>query len=225
MSNQLKLQTVLIAITLVLSLVNLYGVYNLYQTGVSAAQPQPQVLGQEQQLGPVDVSVDDDPVKGAESAPIIMIEFSDFECPFCGRFYTETLPQIQENYIDTGKVKLVFRDFPLPFHPNAQKASEAAECADEQSKFWEMHDVLFEHQTALSSANLKQYAADLGLDTDQFNDCLDSGKFADEVKKDNTDGQIVGVSGTPTFFINGIQITGAQPYAAFEQVIEAELAK
>jgi protein-disulfide isomerase len=171
------------------------------------------------------VSVDDDAVKGDSDAPVTIIEFSDFECPFCTRFYQNTLSQIDEKYIKTGKVKFVYRDFPLNIHANAQKAGEAAECAGEQGKFWEMHDKLFDDGVSGGVDSFKQYASDLGLDTTKFNECLDSDKMASEVQKDFSDGSAAGVSGTPAFFINGIFISGAQPFEAFEQVIEAELAK
>ena len=171
----------------------------------------------------IDVSVDDDPVKGDKNAPVTIIEFSDFQCPFCGKFFKETFGQIDEKYIKTGKVKMVFRDFPLSFHENAQKSAEAAECADEQGKFWEYHDMLFENQEKLSVEDLKRYAVELGLDKDKFDSCLDSEKYKDEVKKDFSDGQKYGVSGTPAFFINGKLVSGAQPFSAFEKVIEAEL--
>ncbi len=175
--------------------------------------------------GRVDVSADDDPTKGLDTAKVTMIEFSDFQCPFCGRFYTQTLPQIEKDYIETGKVKYVFRDFPLSFHQNAQKSAEAAECADEQGKFWDYHDRLFENQESLDTDSLKKYADELGLDTEKFNDCLDSGKYTEEVQKDFKDGQQAGVRGTPAFFINGILVSGAQPFENFKQVIDAELAE
>ncbi len=178
-----------------------------------------------QQPSKIEVSVDDDPVRGSENAPVTIIEFSEYQCPFCERFFRQTLPQIEENYIKTGKVKYVFRDFPLGFHQNAQKAAEASECADEQGKFWEYHDKLFENQNALEVSSLKQYANDLGLNEVEFNNCLDSGEMASEVEKDFTDGSQYGVSGTPAFFINGIELVGAQPYNAFEQIIEQELNK
>ncbi len=172
----------------------------------------------------VDVSEDNDAVKGDPDAPVTIIEFSDYECPFCGKHYKETYKQIESNYIETGKVKYVMRDFPLTrIHPDAQKASEAAECAGEQDKYWEMHDKLFENQESLSVSNLKQYASQIGLDTTQFNECLDSGKYEQEVKDDLADGQAAGVSGTPAFFINGKMLSGAQPYSAFEAEIESAL--
>ena len=159
------------------------------------------------------------------TAPVTIIEFSDYECPFCGKYFQQTYPQIVKEYVDTGKVKIVFRDFPLSFHANAQKAGEAAECAGEQRKYWEMHDKLFKNQNALEINSLKRYAKELGLNTKTFDDCLDSGKMASEVQKDFEDGQDAGVSGTPAFFINGIPLTGAQPFEAFKQIIEQEINK
>lgn len=172
-----------------------------------------------------EVSLDDDPVKGSPDAPVTIVEFSEFQCPYCGYYVREVFPKIDEAYIKTGKVKYVFRDFPLlSIHPNAQKAAEAAGCAAQQGKFWEYHDVLFAHQDALAVPSLKQYAADLGLDSAQFDACLDSGAMADEVAKDLADGQRYGVSGTPAFFVNGIKLTGAQPFETFQDLIEEELA-
>jgi len=173
----------------------------------------------------VAASADDDPVLGLKDAPVEIIEFSDFQCPFCGKFFSETLPLLKQKYIDTGKAKIIFRDFPLGFHQFAQKAAEASECADEQGKYWAMHDKIFGNQSALDTASLKKYAQEIGLDTAKFNACLDSGQFASEVQKDLADGQSYGVSGTPSFFINGISLVGAQPFSAFEQIIESELAK
>jgi protein-disulfide isomerase len=173
---------------------------------------------------------DDDPVEGNANAPVTIVEFSDFQCPFCESFYTNTLQQIRKDYVDTGKVKLIFRDFPLSFHPHAQKSAEAAECANLQGKYWEMHDKLFENQTSLDNSSdyisdLKRYAADLKLDTAKFNSCLDNGDTAAEISKDFNDGAAAGISGTPSFFINGQKIVGAQPYSAFKAAIDAELAK
>lgn len=173
----------------------------------------------------VKVSVDDDTVMGSDDAPVTIIEFSDYQCPFCSRFWSQTLPQIKSEYIDTGKVKFVYRDFPLSsIHPSAQKAAEAAECAGEQEKYWEMHDKVFANQQAIDVASLKAYAQQIGLDTAKFNDCLDSGKMTAEVQKDFSDGQAAGVSGTPAFFINGKLVSGAQPFSVFKQAIDAELA-
>ncbi|MGC9057543.1 MAG: thioredoxin domain-containing protein [Candidatus Micrarchaeia archaeon] len=162
-------------------------------------------------------------MKGDPNAPVTIVEFSDFQCPYCTRFYRETYGQINENYIKTGKVKLVYRHFPLSFHENSEKAAEAAECAAEQGKFWEMHDKLFENNNALDINSLKKYAVDIGLDSQKFNECLDSGKTAEIVRKDFNDGTAAGVSGTPTFFVNGLSIVGAQPYSVFSNAIEQEL--
>src|SRR3989344_694364 len=173
---------------------------------------------------PIAVSQDDDAFEGQADAPVTIIEFSDFQCPFCKKFYTDSLPQLREKYIQTGKVKLVFRDFPLSnIHPDAQKAAEAAECAGEQGKYFAMHDKIFENQQELKVADLKKYAASLGLNTQTFNDCLDSGKMKDVVANDFAQGTQYGVSGTPAFYINGKLLSGAQPFSAFEKIIEEEL--
>ncbi len=171
---------------------------------------------------------DDDSILGKTNAAVTLIEFTDYQCPFCARHFTQTFAQIKQEYVDTGKVKYIVRDFPLSIHPNAPKASEATECADDQDKFWEMHDALFEKQGLWSSAPnaselFKQYATELGLDADDFGSCLDSGKYTAEVQKDFTDGSSGGVTGTPAFFVNGKKLSGAQPFAAFKAAIDAEL--
>jgi len=197
--------------------------------GQSAAVAQPAVVAQPTAgptavVGPVDVSVDDDPALGPEDASVTIIEFSDFQCPYCARFNAETLPQILSNYGD--RVRFVYRDFPLTgLHENALKAAEASECADEQGAYWKYHDLLFQNQSALDDASLKNYAASLGLDTAAFNQCLDSDKYMSEVQKDEQDGITAGVQGTPAFFINGMPLSGAQPYAAFKAAIDAALAE
>ena len=168
--------------------------------------------------------VDDDPVLGNKNAPITIVEFSDFQCPFCARFKSETLGQIKTQYIDTGKVKLIYRDFPLTsIHPIAQKAAEASECADDQGKFWEYHDKVFDNQALLSGNSLKQWAADLKLDTNKFNKCLDSGEKANEVAKDLQDSATAGGRGTPYFIIGDQPLSGAQPFSAFQAAIESQL--
>ncbi len=169
----------------------------------------------------IEVSADDDPSIGSENASVTIVEFSDFQCPFCARA-VPTVKQILKEY--DGKVKIVYRDFPLGFHENAQKAAEASECADEQGKFWEYHDLLFENQGNLDAVSLKKYAKDLKLNTSEFDACLDSGKYAAEVQKDASDGQSYGVSGTPAFFINGRLVSGAQPFENFKKIIDEELA-
>jgi len=173
-------------------------------------------------------SVDDDPFLGEENAPVTIVEFTDYQCPFCGRHFSQTFGQIKSSYIDTGKVKYVIRDFPLSFHPFAQKAAEATECAEEQDSFWEMHDKLFANQNTLDVASLKGYAAELGLDQDAFDTCLDGGEFAAEVQKDMADGSAAGISGTPGFWVIGADgkgelVSGAQPFASFQAAIERHL--
>ena len=168
--------------------------------------------------------VDDDPYLGNKNAPVTIVEFSDFQCPYCSRFRTQTFDQIKEQYIDTGKVRFVYRDFPLTsIHPMAQKSAEASECADEQGKFWEYHDNIFENQASLSIDNLKKWAKDLSLNENKFNSCLDSGKYADEVKKDMNNGASVGVRGTPYFMVGNTVLEGAYPFEAFKQAIDAQL--
>lgn len=162
--------------------------------------------------------------KGEEDAPVTMIEFSDFQCPFCGRFFAQTLPLIEEQYIKTGKVKFVYKDFPLEsIHPMALPAALAARCAGEQGKFWEYHDMIFENQALLSDASLRQWASNLGLNTANFNSCLDSQKYLSEIRQDLQEGDAAGVRGTPGFLVNGQLISGAQPFSAFQQAIESQL--
>jgi protein-disulfide isomerase len=170
------------------------------------------------------VSPDDDPARGPENAAVTIIEFSDFQCPYSGSYFNQTLPLILSNYGD--KVRYVYRFFPLSsIHPEAEKAAEAAECAYEQGEFWEYHDILYQNQNALGITDLKAYAVELGLDESAFDLCLDSGKYADEVAKDVKDGQSYGVSGTPTFFVNGRKVVGALPYTTWQSVIDEELSK
>ncbi len=203
-----------------------------YLTGnsvVSIIPGQYDVVDQENVIddsGNVEVSVDDDAFKGNENAPVTIVEFSDYECPFCGRFYSETLSQLESEYINTGKVKFVYRDFPLGFHQNAQKAAEAAECAGEfgNDEYWEMHNKLFEEGVDGGINAFKQYAKEIGLDSKKFDNCLDSGQMESEVNADLNDGVSYGVSGTPGFFINGKKLEGAQPFSAFKEIIDAELA-
>jgi len=171
------------------------------------------------------VDEDDDPVLGDKNAPVTIVSFEDYQCPFCKRAFDQTFPQLKKDYIDTGKVKYVYRDFPLGFHPQANPAAEASECADEQGKFWEYHDEIFNNQATLGRDLYIKLAGDLGLDVGKFTQCIDNGEMKQEVQADTSYGSQIGVSGTPTFFINGVKLVGAQPYAAFQQVIEAELAK
>ncbi len=163
-----------------------------------------------------------DPVRGPADAPVTIIVFSDYQCPFCARV-NPTLDRVRKVYGD--KVKIVFKDFPLPNHLEAPKASEAAHCAGEQAKYWEMHDQIFANQRALKVPELKQYAVGIGLDPAKFNQCLDSGKHAAVVAAGIAQGEKMGVNSTPTLYINGRVLIGAQPFDAFKQIIDEELAK
>jgi protein-disulfide isomerase len=168
-----------------------------------------------------DVTVSaNDPSKGPSTAPVRIVAFSEFQCPYCARI-GPTLTKIMETYGD--RVQLVFRHYPLPMHSNAHPAAQAAQCAHEQGKFWEYHDKLFANQRALAGDNLKQYAVDLGLNAEQFNTCLDSGKYKGDVDQDFSDGQKLGVRGTPAFFVNGRFLSGARPFEDFQQLIDEEL--
>jgi protein-disulfide isomerase len=162
------------------------------------------------------------PGRGPENAPVQIIEFSDFECPFCFRV-TPTVASLLEAYGD--RVRLVYRHYPLPNHPNARPAAEAAACAHEQGKFWEYHDRLFANQQQLGAADLKKHAVELGLDAGKFNACVDSRKYQKDVDADMDAAQALGVSGTPHFFINGRPLSGAQPIENFRAIIDDELAR
>ncbi len=182
------------------------------------------------------VSIDDDPVKGNPDAPVTIIEFSDFQCPFCKRFFDQTLPLLEQDYIDTGKVKLVFRDFPIEkIHPNAVAAHMAAECADEQQSFWEYHDVLFGKQGQWANLDLQdaifkfqQFSLDLGLDSEKFDDCFLTLSLIGEVERDYIDAIGYGADATPTFFIGNDQsgfvvVKGALAYPIMKEIIEIKL--
>ena len=184
----------------------------------------------------VKISADTDPIIGNPDAPITIIEFSDFQCPFCARFHAQTLPLIMEEYIEQGKVKLVFRDFPIQsIHPNAVPASVASECANEQGKFREMHDMLFEKQNEWNKLQTEdaldlfsQYGAEIQVNQDTFDSCLTSGKYIEEIRKDLDDGREYGVTGTPGFFVGNdkigfVELKGAQPFDSFKKVIDAQL--
>jgi protein-disulfide isomerase len=170
----------------------------------------------------LDVGIQGAPARGRADAPVTLVEFSDFQCPFCKRSQA-TLKQLQERY--PGKLKLVYRDFPLDqLHPQARNASEAARCAGDQGKFWEYHDVLFTQAPQASPESLRRYAEQTGLDTAAFDRCLSSGLHREAVQRDVEEGTRLGVTGTPAFFINGRPVLGAQHIGAFTRVIDEELA-
>lgn len=160
------------------------------------------------------------PSKGPADAPITIVEFSDFQCPYCSQA-RQVVDKVVSAY--AGKIKLVFRNFPLQFHNNAAKAAEAGLCAASQDKFWEMHDWMFENQDKLSVEELKKGASGLGIDSDKFNKCLDSGENTKKVQESMQAASKAGVRGTPAFFVNGMQLSGNQPFEKFKEVIDGEL--
>ncbi len=196
----------------------------------SAQQPTAQAPGNDAPVQIKDPSTlfgADDPIIGNAKAKVTIVEFSDFQCPFCRRFWKDTYGQLKKEYIDTGKVRLVIRAFPLSFHPAAKPAAVASLCAKEQGKFWEYRDKVFGEQekqgqqtVTFGLPELKSWAAAIGLNAQQFNACLDAQKYAGKVDADTAAGSAAGVSGTPSFFINGQQVVGAQPFSAFKKIID-----
>lgn len=170
------------------------------------------------------VTVGDAPFKGAEDAKVTIVEFSDFQCPFCSKG-ANLVSELEKKY--GKKVKIVFKNFPLPFHAQAKIAAEAALCAKDQDAkaFWKLHDVMFQDQSKLDRDNLISSAKKIGLKDKVFTECLDGGKFKAKVEADMNEGQAIGVKSTPTFFVNGQLIAGAQPIEVFSEIIDEELAK
>lgn len=151
---------------------------------------------------PQTVELGDSPVKGVADAPVTLIEYSDYQCPFCARNYREVLPILEKEYIETGQVKFVMREYPLPsIHRDAMNAAMAAQCAGDQGKYWEMHNLLFDNQRQLGVDNLKQFAEDIGLDTGKFNECLDTKAHEKTVQRDLASGAKLGIRGTPGFLL------------------------
>lgn len=171
------------------------------------------------------------PALGAANAPVTLVEFTDYQCPYCKRFFDTTFPKLKSKYIDTGKVRLVVKDLPLPFHVHARKAALAAHCAGDQGRFWDMHHVLYKNAGKLEEAALSKYAAGLALDTKKFRDCLESGKHRKAIEADIAQARAAGIRGTPAFvlgattddFVEGKYIRGAQKFATFESEINRVL--
>jgi protein-disulfide isomerase len=178
----------------------------------------------------VNVAAGHFPIKGNSKAKVTIVEFADFRCPFCEQFFTNTEPQIIKDYVDTGKVKFAFRNFAF-LGPASVTAADASECANDQGKFWEYYDYLYKNQPDESNTSmyntdtLTQAAVGLGMDDNTFRTCLDGKKDEAKANADMADGQKVGVSGTPSFFVNGISLVGAEPYDSFKTIIDQELAK
>lgn len=178
----------------------------------------------------VNVALGHFPVKGNSNAKVTIVEFADFRCPFCEQFFTNTESQLLQDYVNTGKVKFAFRNFAF-LGPASVVAADAAECANDQGKFWDFHDYLYKNQPSESDTSmyntdtLTQAAVSLGMNGDTFRSCLDNKTDETKANADLSDGQKAGVSGTPSFFINGISLVGAEPYASFKTIIDQELAK
>jgi protein-disulfide isomerase len=170
----------------------------------------------------VNVSTDGDPSLGPEDAPVTIVEFGDYQCPFCQVWYQQTFDQLMANY--PNKIRFVYRDFPLAGHPESLPAAEAADCAGEQGDYWKFHDALYNGQYTLGRAAYEQYAADQGLDIAVFTACLDDHRYQDEVEADADDAARLGLSGTPSFVINGRILIGALPFEDFKTIIDEELA-
>ncbi len=198
-----------------------------------AARPAAGAPPVEQALNAI-ISVDGEPFKGDKNAKLTLVEFSEFQCPFCGRHVRDTYPQLDKDYIKTGKLKYVFRDLPLEsIHKNAFKAAEATHCAGEQNKYWEMHDKLFANQTSLDPTMLTAHAQAVGVEPKKFQSCLESGKYAAAIRKDIAEASKYGITGTPTSVIGLTQsgdsktikvvkvIRGAQNYAAFKDALDS----
>ncbi len=177
---------------------------------------------------PVDIAITESMTRlGNEDAPVVLVEYADYQCPFCEIFFSETFPSLKRDYIDTGKVRFYYQDFPF-LGEESQFASEAAKCAKEQGKFWEYHDYLYAKQDgenggAFAQVNLKKFGAELGLDQLKFNNCVDSRVYKPDVEAELNAGQSHGVSATPTLFINGLKFEGAQDYEVYKEAIEKAL--
>ena len=203
-----------------------WAVFRSDSTSPQASNPSAiqQSLAASQQPTDVQIDLEGRPYFGPEDAPVTIVEFIDFGCPFCGRHSRETIPQLRGEYEAT--IKYVIFNFPISrLHPYAQQAAEAAECAYDQGKYWEYHDILFQNQAAQAEESLRMYAEDLGLDSDVFNACLDSGAKTQLVLDHVRDGQSYGVSATPTFFINGRILVGALPFSSFQTLIDEALGR
>lgn len=178
--------------------------------------------------GPVNITLKPNtPFLGSANAKVTVVEYADYQCPFCEKWYTSVMSELKTKYINSGKIKFVYQDFAF-LGPDSNTAAEASHCASDQNKFWQYHDYLFTHQGAEGSGwatavHQKEFAQAVGLNTTQFNSCLDSGKYKQEVLDETAAGKSYGVSGTPSVFVNGTIIVGAQPATSFEQAIDAAL--
>jgi len=197
----------------------------LLQKPQQQAQPAPQAPKADE---PASVSIAKLPYLGKADAPLTLVMFTDYQCPFCSRFEAQTLPEIKKQYIDTGKLRFVVRDLPLPFHPHAPKAAEATYCAEEQGKYWELREKLVTNSDKLDAKLLPGYAKAVALDVDKFSACLESGRHAEKVKASAALAGTIGISGTPSFvvgkskgdMVDGVKLVGAQPFGVFDQKLK-----
>jgi protein-disulfide isomerase len=188
-----------------------------------SAQAQNDGANQPQEVKRYEVPIDGNPILGKDSAKITIIEFSDYQCPFCRQWHAEVLPQLKAKYGD--QIRFVYRDFPLySIHPNAESAAIAANCAGEQKHYWEFGDLLFTHQDSLNTQTYEKLAQDLKLNVPSFSQCITENRYKSEVDADYSFASELGVRSTPTFFINGLAVVGAQPFEVFQQIIDMELA-
>lgn len=222
-----KFSTIILAILFLISIFT-YGFRGApdYPTGAAVVKND-QIIPNQEPIIKADISLKGEPCKGDKDAEVTIIEFSDYQCPFCTRYFQQTFPEI-EKLIKEGKVRYCFKDYVLPFHPQAGPASIAANCADEQNKYWEMHDLLFEKdewKDGDPTEALLTYAKELKLDEKDFKKCFENPKNKDEIDEDFQEGAKAGVEGTPSFFINGQLLVGAQPWMNFKEIIDKELTK
>jgi protein-disulfide isomerase len=191
--------------------------------------PAPPAAPGQQQITKANVSIEGAYTMGSKDAPLTMVEFTDFQCPFCQRFHVQTFADLKKNYIDTGKLRFVSRDLPLDFHPNALQAAQAGRCAGEQGQFWAMRDRMNANPEKLDMDSLAEYALDLKLNVGNFRSCVDSGKYKNAIRSDSQTAEKIGANGTPSFVlgkstpdgVDGELIIGALPYEVFDQKLKA----
>jgi protein-disulfide isomerase len=197
--------------------------YVVWGKNSASTEPGSAVVQVPESVTRYNIPTDGDPSIGAENAKITIIEFSDYQCPYCKRWNDEVFDRLLQEYPDD--VRFVYRDFPLTsIHPEAFPAAEAANCAGEQGDYWQYHRALFSEKYGLGQSAYEKYAAELSLDTNAFAQCLSENRYSDEITADMNFAADLGISSTPTFFVNGIALVGAQPYDVFKQVIDLELA-
>lgn len=228
-STPILLVFLLVAVFLLGSLTTKLALQNQGETAKTTKSTSPNQPAQPSAPAKVDVDTGHLPVLGNKNAKVTVIEFGDFQCPFCEKWFTDVEASLIKDYVNTGKVKFAFRHFAF-LGDESTWAAEASECANEQGKFWEYHDYLYKNQGPERSGTfakdkLKGFAQALSLDTAKFNSCLDSDKYAKNVTDDQAAGQKAGVKGTPTTFVNGQTVVGAQPYSAFKVILDEELSK